>query len=131
MATRKIRTRGRSALTTHLDDKAQTIVYVHGIGNKPPASVLQGQWDHALFGFDLGARSRLAYWVNREYYPLPTHATCGTGVSRVTPTCVVRSSRPWTCEVRLSSSAASRPTSRGRPTQRAAGATAARCARPG
>jgi hypothetical protein len=28
---------------------ATTIVYVHGIGNKPPASVLKAQWDQALF----------------------------------------------------------------------------------
>jgi subtilisin family serine protease len=62
-----------------LDDKAQTIVYVHGIGNKPIESILKCQWDHALFGFDAGARTRLAYWVNREYYPLPTDATCTTG----------------------------------------------------
>ena len=32
-----------------------------------------------LFNFDAGARTRLAYWVNREYYPLPTDATCGSG----------------------------------------------------
>jgi subtilisin family serine protease len=62
-----------------LADKAQTIVYVHGIGNKPIESILKCQWDHALFGFDAGARTRLAYWVNREYYPLPTEATCSSG----------------------------------------------------
>jgi subtilisin family serine protease len=50
---------------------ATTIVYVHGIGNKPPASVLKAQWDNALFGFDLGERSRMAYWVDRERYPVP------------------------------------------------------------
>jgi subtilisin family serine protease len=61
------------------DDKAQTLVYVHGIGNKPIESILKCQWDHALFGFDAGARSRLAYWVNREYYPLPADGTCTTG----------------------------------------------------
>ena len=61
------------------DDKAQTLVYVHGIGNKPIESILKCQWDHALFGFDAGARSRLAYWVNREYYPLPAEGTCTTG----------------------------------------------------
>jgi hypothetical protein len=43
-----------------LADKAQTIVYVHGIGNKPIESILKCQWDHALFGFDAGARTRLA-----------------------------------------------------------------------
>ena len=62
-----------------LDDKARTILYVHGIGNKPIESILKCQWDHALFGFDAGARTRLAYWVNREYYPLPTEGTCSSG----------------------------------------------------
>jgi hypothetical protein len=33
----------------------------------------------ALFGFRLGERSRLAYWVNREYYPDPLPATCDSG----------------------------------------------------
>ncbi len=50
---------------------AATIVYVHGIGNKPLASVLKGQWDSALFEFDLGERTRMAYWVDRERYPTP------------------------------------------------------------
>ena len=50
---------------------AATIVYVHGIGNKPPASILKAQWDMALFEFDLGERSRMAYWVDRERYPVP------------------------------------------------------------
>ena len=44
---------------------------MHGIGNKPPASVLKAQWDNALFGFDVGERSRMAYWVDRERYPVP------------------------------------------------------------
>ena len=57
--------------------EAQTIIYVHGIANKPPASILKCQWDHALFGVDLGDRSRMAYWVNRAFYPRPTDATCG------------------------------------------------------
>ena len=50
---------------------AATIVYIHGIGNKPPASVLKRQWDQALFEFDLGERSRMAYWVDRDRYPVP------------------------------------------------------------
>lgn len=53
-----------------------TVIYVHGIGNKPPASVLKCQWDYALFGADIGDRSRMAYWVNREYYPEPLAETC-------------------------------------------------------
>ena len=54
---------------------ATTIVYVHGIGNKPIASVLKAQWDHALFGFDVGERSRMAYWVDRDRYPVPLEQT--------------------------------------------------------
>jgi len=55
---------------------AHTIIYVHGIGNKPPASVLKCQWDNALFNVEMGDRTRLVYWVNREYYPLPSDETC-------------------------------------------------------
>jgi subtilisin family serine protease len=58
---------------------ARTVVYVHGIGNKPIPSVLKCQWDSALFGFELGERSRLAYWVNRAYYPTPDPGSCGSG----------------------------------------------------
>jgi len=50
---------------------AATIIYIHGIGNKPPASVLKDQWDQALFEFGLGERTRMAYWVDRERYPVP------------------------------------------------------------
>jgi len=56
--------------------RARSILYVHGIGNKPRAEVLKCQWDQALFGFGLGERSRLAYWVNRVTYPDPWPATC-------------------------------------------------------
>ncbi|MEO7998284.1 MAG: hypothetical protein ABI852_12615, partial [Gemmatimonadaceae bacterium] len=58
---------------------AVTIIYVHGIGNKPPASVLKAQWDQALFEFDLGERSRLAYWVDRDRYPKPIEAVSSGG----------------------------------------------------
>ena len=57
----------------------QTIVYIHGIGNKPAASVLKCQWDSALFGVQLGDRSRMAYWCNREYYPVPEDVSCAAG----------------------------------------------------
>jgi len=58
---------------------ANTVIYVHGIGNKPPPAVLKCQWDNALFGTDLGDRSRMAYWVNRELYPTPLEETCFSG----------------------------------------------------
>jgi hypothetical protein len=41
-----------------------TIVYVHGNGNKVREALLKQQWDEALFGRDLGASSRMAYWAS-------------------------------------------------------------------
>jgi len=40
------------------------VVYVHGIGRQPPPDALKLEWDLALFGKDLGARSRMAYWAD-------------------------------------------------------------------
>jgi subtilisin family serine protease len=57
----------------------KTIIYIHGIGNKPSASVLKCQWDTALFSARLGDRSRMAYWVNRSRYPVPLDDTCEEG----------------------------------------------------
>jgi subtilisin family serine protease len=77
-----------------------TIIYVHGIGNKPIASVLKCQWDTALFGVRMGERTRMAYWVNRERYPVPIEADCSTkdaipvaeeGLSSITPSVGVKS----------------------------------------
>jgi len=56
-----------------------TVIYIHGIGNKPEASILKCQWDRALFGAEMGDRTRLAYWVDRERYPSPEDATCADG----------------------------------------------------
>jgi hypothetical protein len=78
MASKTKSSRAPSARTTG-SNAARTIIHVHGIGNKPEPQVLKCQWDTALFGFDLGERSRLAYWVNRGYYPEPAAATCATG----------------------------------------------------
>lgn len=50
---------------------ARTVLYIHGIGNKPLPEVLRRQWDNALFGRGMGERTRMAYWVNRERYPSP------------------------------------------------------------
>ncbi len=60
-------------------EPARTVVFVHGIGNKPEPSVLKCQWDRALFGFELGERSRLAYWVDRARHLTPASATCESG----------------------------------------------------
>lgn len=56
-----------------------TLVYVHGIGNKPECSVLRCQWDTALFGAAMGDRTRMAYWVDRNRYPSPVKVSCADG----------------------------------------------------
>ncbi len=56
---------------------AGTVVYVHGMGNKPGAEILRGQWDRALFDVQLADRSRLAYWVDRGLYPTPAAGGLG------------------------------------------------------
>ncbi|MBW5482774.1 hypothetical protein [Streptomyces bambusae] len=50
------------------------IVYVHGNGNKVRKDLLKSHWDRALFGRDMGAASRMAYWAPLRYpEPLPDH----------------------------------------------------------
>ncbi|MCC4596764.1 S8 family peptidase [Xanthomonas campestris pv. phormiicola] len=34
------------------------------------------QWDRALFGREMGERTRMAYWVSRERYPSPEPGSC-------------------------------------------------------
>lgn len=52
-----------------------TVVYVHGNGNKVRKELLKSQWDSALFGNDMGAASRMAYWAPLRYgTPLPDAA---------------------------------------------------------
>lgn len=67
----------RSDFMAAAQGEAKTVIYIHGIGNKPTAEVLRCQWDKALFGRGMGERTRLAYWVNRERYPTPEPGTCG------------------------------------------------------
>jgi subtilisin family serine protease len=76
-STKRVTAAGRRAANTE-PGTGRTIVYVHGIGNKPLPAILKCQWDHALFGFDLAERSRLAYWVNRAFYPDPSEGTCAS-----------------------------------------------------
>ena len=67
----------RSDFMAAAQGEAKTVIYIHGIGNKPTPEVLRCQWDKALFGRGMGERTRLAYWVNRLRYPTPEIATCG------------------------------------------------------
>lgn len=66
----------RSDFMATAQGEAKTVIYVHGIGNKPIAEVLRCQWDKALFGRGMGERTRLAYWVNRDRYPTPEPGSC-------------------------------------------------------
>lgn len=38
------------------------VVYIHGIGEQPPATQLKIEWDLALFGQEMGEKTRMAYW---------------------------------------------------------------------
>ena len=67
----------RSDFMATAQGEAKTVIYVHGIGNKPTSEVLRCQWDKALFGRGMGERTRLAYWVNRDRHPTPEAGTCG------------------------------------------------------
>ncbi len=66
----------RSDFMAAAQGEAKTVLYIHGIGNKPTQEVLRCQWDKALFGRGMGERTRLAYWVNRERYPTPEPGSC-------------------------------------------------------
>ncbi len=66
----------RKAAANRDAEQARTIVYVHGLGNKPKEAVLRCQWDHALLGFALGERSRMSYWCQADRHGPPEHATC-------------------------------------------------------
>ncbi len=51
------------------------VIYIHGIGQQSPPEELKLEWDLALFGRDLGSRSRMAYWadiLHPKSEPLPS-----------------------------------------------------------
>ncbi len=75
-ARRAVRAKTAKAAASTSNEQARTLVYVHGIGNKPEEAVLRCQWDHALMGFGLGERSRMAYWCQTDRHGPPEHATC-------------------------------------------------------
>ncbi|GAA1114942.1 hypothetical protein [Kitasatospora arboriphila] len=71
------------------------IVYVHGVGNKPPEQQLKEQWDVALFGRPMGGLSRMAYWAPlRHHEPLPAPVP-DDGVTELPPSgAAPRTARP-------------------------------------
>ena len=61
----------KAVATIQSHGRARTVIYCHGIGNKPEERQLRSEWDMALFGSDQGERTRMAYWVDRNRYPIP------------------------------------------------------------
>ena len=62
------------ATKSKTDSPACTVIYIHGMLNKPPAAVLKDQWDRALFGVKMGERTHMAYWADIRY-PQPLSST--------------------------------------------------------
>lgn len=62
--------------TTPAGERPPTVIYIHGIGNKPPAADHKLQWDVALFGRDMGDRTRMAYWADIRH---PQAVRAGAG----------------------------------------------------
>ncbi len=58
---------------------ANTVVYVHGIGNKPPPAVLKCQWTRPCSASSRVTAAAWTYWVNRELYPAPSGRGCSSG----------------------------------------------------
>ena len=59
-------------------EPSSPVVYIHGIGKQSPPADLKLEWDLALFGRDLGGRSRMAYWADILHppgEPMPTVAS--------------------------------------------------------
>ena len=56
--------RTRAVGTTTATDGVAELIYVHGIGRHAPSDELKLEWDLALFGRDMGPRSRMAYWAD-------------------------------------------------------------------
>lgn len=60
--------------------RPRTVVYIHGIGPKPPPSELKHEWDLALFDVDMGDRTRMAYWAD-ILHPTPVLDGGGDGAA--------------------------------------------------
>jgi hypothetical protein len=63
MATHKTKTRRRTRIKAGVSDSSP-VLYIHGIGEQPPPEDLKREWDLALFGREMGDRTRMAYWAD-------------------------------------------------------------------
>ncbi len=81
MATKKRAVQGKSSGRTRKasgGDALGIVVYIHGIGAQNPADELKLEWDLALFGRDLGERSRMAYWADILHPEGPRESAAAT-----------------------------------------------------
>ena len=81
--------RARSTRST-VAEAAASLVYVHGIGQHARHDALKLEWDLALFGRDMGPRSRMVYWADIVHPPHPpdcSHSTLNDRESAVALTC--------------------------------------------
>ena len=72
------RTRTKAADTPD----APVVLYVHGIGRQAPSDALKLEWDLALFGRDMGSRSRMVYWADVVHPAVVERATARLGAAR-------------------------------------------------
>jgi subtilisin family serine protease len=54
------------------------VLYVHGIGDQPAPDELKREWDLALFGREMGERTRMAYWSDILHKDRRTRRTKAT-----------------------------------------------------
>ncbi len=66
MPTGRLRSKATRATgkTSRREGVEMAVVYVHGIGRQPEPAALKLEWDLALFGRDMGQRTRMAYWAD-------------------------------------------------------------------
>ena len=66
-------------------ETAANLLYVHGVGQHAPQAALKLEWDLALFGRDMGPRSRMVYWADIVHPPQtgrPAAARASTRVAK-------------------------------------------------
>jgi subtilisin family serine protease len=80
---RSTRTRARAAAearaaTSDLGAEPPALIYIHGIGRQEPHARCKREWDVALFGRDVGARSAMAYWADVNHPELAGEGSART-----------------------------------------------------
>lgn len=124
-------------MASSVESPARTVIYCHGIGDKPKESTLRSDWDHVLFGSDQGERTRMAYWVDRTRYPNPEPHSLGmrgqsleasvrgSDTEQLLRTSIATSDNPKASQVAMTELAKSLKISKSRPRANALGVSLA------